>query len=235
MKKSLIIACMLAACTFCCQKSYSQFYFGAKAGFNMSTQSRETGANIKHPFTPGFNAGVFGEYFFVFDNELSLSAEILYSMEGYTSKSDNAKLGKYTNKTFLNYINVPVLLSYYLLNDRLALHVGPQFGFCIGGKEKYKYENKIADTRTDHPMQKEFEPEKNLNIDDLFYNVFDLGLVIGANFYFTENIFAGLRYETSFTNSLDHITPASKAKAKFEYEAVKSKNQVISLNVGYRF
>lgn len=225
MKKSLIIACMLAACTFCCQKSYSQFYFGAKAGFNMSTQSRETGANLKHPLTPGFNAGVFGEYFFVFDNELSLSAEILYSMEGYTSKSDNVWYGKYTNKTFLNYINVPVLLSYYLLNDRLALHVGPQFGFCIGGKDKWKYESESL----------ELNPEKDHSIEKELYNVFDLGLCVGANFYFTENIFAGLRYETSFTNSLNHITPASIAKAKFEYEAIKSKNQVISLNVGYRF
>lgn len=91
-----------------------RFGFGVKVGLNVSSMSDLDDSNSK----PGFTAGVFADY--RFNDWFALSADLLYSREGTTIKSDGYKL---TMKS--NYLNIPILANFYVL-DKLAFKVGVQ-------------------------------------------------------------------------------------------------------------
>lgn len=101
---------------------------------------------------------------------------------------------KYTNK--LDYINVPIFAKYYVL-DKLSVEAGPQFGFLV------KADNNGEDIKE-------------------YLKTFEFGLGVGASYYFTENIFAGARYNFGLT-SIDKESD------------VKIHNNVLQVSVGYRF
>ncbi|QTY25851.1 porin family protein [Flavobacterium sp. CS20] len=87
---------------------------GVKIGANFSTLSDVSGFDNK----TGFNAG-----FFVGTkiSKIGLQAELLYSRQGAEFEDSDIDL---------DYINVPVLLKYYLIGG-LNVQLGPQFGFLI--------------------------------------------------------------------------------------------------------
>lgn len=101
-----------------------RFGFGVKVGLNVSSMSDLDDSNSK----PGFTAGVFADY--RFNDWFALSADLLYSREGTTIKSDGYKL---TMKS--NYLNIPILANFYVL-DKLAFKVGVQPGIFLSAKNK---------------------------------------------------------------------------------------------------
>ena len=220
MKRQLITLCLACTCLFINNKAHSQFFFGVRAGFQMTTQSSEVNSqNLTHPLMPAFNGGVFGEYFFGFSGNMSLTADLLYSMEGRKDKSP-AKYGDYIFTQRIHCIDLPIAFNLYLLDEKLDLQVGPDFGFTLSGNNLYKYNS--ATSENDHFESGKMKKEE--------INLFNVGLLVGANFYFTEHIFAGLRASFGLTNSLN----TWKVKSD-KYEPFSSKNQVYSLNFGYRF
>lgn len=215
MKRLLFTLTMAAALICISNNAFSQFFYGVRAGFQMTTQSSEVKSqNLKHPLMPACNAGVFGEYFFGFNGSMSLTADLLYSMEGRKDK-----YGDYSFTQQIHFIDLPIAFNIYLLDDKLDLQVGPEFGFALGGSNNYKFKEQTEELK-DH--------KDKMNKEEI--NLFNVGLVVGANYYFTEHIFAGLRGSFGFTNSLN--TWRTKTNS---YEAFSSKNRVFSLNVGYRF
>ena len=209
----------LAVTCFCFSNNASaQFFFGVRAGFQMTSQSTDVNSqNLKHPLMPACNAGVFGEYFFGFSGNLSLTADLLYSMEGRRDKYDE-KYGDYLFTQRIHCIDLPIAFNIYLLDEKLDLQVGPDFGFTLGGSNLYKYKDASNELNGKKAMEKEE------------INLFNVGVLVGANYYFTEHIFAGIRASIGLTNSLNTWRTKSNA-----YEPFNSKNHVYSLNVGYRF
>jgi hypothetical protein len=211
---------LAAAFFFYSQNVFPQFYFGVRAGFQMTTQSADVNSqNLKHPLMPACNAGVFGEYFFGFSGNMSLTADLLYSMEGRKDKYP-AKYGDYTFTQQLHFIDLPIAFNLYLLDEKLDLQVGPEFGFALAGNNKYKYNSDVSNSE-------HFESGKMAKEE---INMFNVGVIVGANYYFTEHIFAGLRASIGLTNSLNTWRTKSNS-----YEAFSSKNHLFSLNAGYRF
>ena len=209
----------LAVTCFCFSNNASaQFFFGVRAGFQMTSQSTDVNSqNLKHPLMPACNAGVFGEYFFGFSGNLSLTADLLYSMEGRRDKYDE-KYGDYLFTQRIHCIDLPIAFNIYLLDEKLDLQVGPDFGFTLGGSNLYKYKDASNELNGKKAMEKEE------------INLFNVGVLVGANYYFTEHIFAGIRASIGLTNSLNTWRTKSNS-----YEDFNSKNHVYSLNVGYRF
>lgn len=81
-------------------------------------------------------------------------------------------------KVNMDYIVVPILLQYNPLTN-LYLEVGPQFGFMVSAKGKSR--GLSADLKDN-------------------FRTFDLGLGLGAGYYFTSNIGVNVRYVAGLTD-----------------------------------
>lgn len=112
MKKYLILSLIaLSSLTMTAQ----DLDFGIKAGANFATITDASGFSN----TTGFVGGVF--LGFKLGDKFGLQADLLYSQQG----------GEFAlGDVDLDYINVPVVLKYYLTNN-LHLHAGPQFGINV--------------------------------------------------------------------------------------------------------
>src|SRR5690554_589867 len=138
--------------------SYAQgIDFGIKAGANFSTLTDATGLKNK----TGFHGGVF--LGLKFNDKIALQPELLYSQQG--AEFDMGKVD-------LNYINVPVIVKYYLVQG-LNIQLGPQFGFVVD----------------DNISNAIFEAED-----------FDVSGVIGAGYDFPFDIRLDARYNFGFTD-----------------------------------
>jgi len=112
MKKHFI----LILTSLMCSVSMAQdLDFGIKAGANFATITDASGFSN----TTGFVGGVF--LGFKLGDTWGLQADMLYSQQGGDFALGDVKL---------DYINVPVVLKYYLTSN-LHLHAGPQFGINV--------------------------------------------------------------------------------------------------------
>ncbi|SRX73879.1 porin family protein [Aequorivita antarctica] len=112
MKKLILGVLML----FIATTAFSQeLDLGVKAGVNFANISDVPDLSSK----TGFQAGVFAGV--KFGDKIGIQADILYSQQG--AEFDAGKFD-------LNYINIPVVLKYYLVQG-LNVQAGPQFGFII--------------------------------------------------------------------------------------------------------
>lgn len=102
------------------------FSGGLKGGLNLSSQDIEPLAETK--MKVGFHVGAFGTY--LFNENMGLQAEILYSAQGSTIDEDGADA-----TVNVDYVTVPVLFRYNI-NETFHLHAGPQFGFLIKAEAK---------------------------------------------------------------------------------------------------
>jgi len=138
--------------------SYAQgIDFGIKAGANFSTLTDATGLKNKTGFHGGLFLGL------KFNDKIALQPELLYSQQG--AEFDMGKID-------LNYINVPVVVKYYLVQG-LNIQMGPQFGFVVD----------------DNISNAIFEAED-----------FDVSGVIGAGYDFPFDIRLDARYNFGFTD-----------------------------------
>ena len=120
----MIAAFMVAALSANAQNEVGQITLKPMAGINLATMTDTNDGKMR----VGLVAGVEGEYG-VADN-FSVTAGILYSMQGVKGKVGNAD---WTYK--FDYINIPILANYYVTNG-LALKVGVQPGFKASAKVK---------------------------------------------------------------------------------------------------
>ncbi len=136
--------------------------FGVKLGANFATLNDASGFDNK----TGFVGGAFvGAKF----SKVGLHAEVLYSQQGAEFDATDFDL---------NYINVPVLLKYYLIGG-LNVQVGPQFGFLV--------DDTLPDAST-------FEAE-----------TFDLSGVAGLGIDLPFSLRADARYIFGITDTFDAI------------------------------
>ena len=103
---------------------------GIKGGLNLSwlTIDKANDNNI----IPGFHVGVWGRL--MMNDKFGIEPEILYSGKGMKAVYNKDFLGidvaDGKTKMNLNYIDIPVYLTYYLAED-FNFHVGPYVGFLM--------------------------------------------------------------------------------------------------------
>jgi len=100
--------------------SGNSVHFGVKTGLNLA-DTRESDTNFK----AGFHGGIFGEFKF---NNFALQPELLFSMQGAKAKDEEI-----TAKLNLNYLNIPLMAKYYIV-DGLCIEIGPQLGILLSAK-----------------------------------------------------------------------------------------------------
>src|SRR5690554_691647 len=88
---------------------------GIKAGANFANITDASNLSNKTGFQAGIFAGI------KFTEKVGIQADMLYSQQG--AEFDGGEFD-------LNYVNVPVVLKYYLVQG-LNIQAGPQFGFIL--------------------------------------------------------------------------------------------------------
>lgn len=177
---------------------------------NSSNFSGDTGG-VDFKSRIGFNLGAFAAI--DLSEKITIQPEILYSTLGAKAVNVSAFYGDmlFTGdvKFNLSYINVPVMIKYYVA-DKFNLEAGPQIGFLTSAKTSTKLDGSSQTVDED--------------IKDSFESV-DFGLNFGAGYDFTEKLSAGVRYNFGLSN-------VAKTEAGDDSEI---KNSVFSLSVGYKF
>jgi opacity protein-like surface antigen len=208
MKKIIFSSLLVLAMSF----TYGQkAHFGIKGGLNSSNFIGDTdGVDFKSRI--GFNVGAFATI--KLSEKITLQPEILYSTQG--AKVSNVTMIIMEDiltladiKVNLSYINVPVMIKYYVA-DKLNLEVGPQIGFLTSAESSTHYD--VSNQTVDDDIKDSFESV-------------DFGLNFGAGYDFTKNISAGIRYNLGLAN-------ISKTESG---DDSKIENSVFSLSIGYKF
>ncbi len=121
MKTKFIIAALFAAATITtasAQNFTENLRYGAKVGMNISNASN-SGSNSSKI---GLSIGVTADY--ALDNKSAISADLLFSQQG-AKASESGDAASVSVSTAFNYINIPILYNYYVI-DGLAVKAGIQ-------------------------------------------------------------------------------------------------------------
>lgn len=188
--------------------------FGIKGGMNVSSVSSDAtlsdqGSKI------GFNAGVFMNA--PLATNFSIQPEIIYTQYGdkYTQTGRTVLEGStlLTNQTVsnarhLDYVAVPVMFQYNA-TPSFYLEAGPEMGLLVSAKNKQKNEtsgNTLAESG---------------NYKDSI-NGFNVGIGLGAGYYFTPNVGLTARYVAGLTDFN-------------EDNNVKERNNTFQVGLAYKF
>lgn len=170
MKKLLLV--IVAFVLTSSVQAQTEITVGPKFGWNITNISNMSDSKNKM----SINLGGFAE--FKFNDYFALQPELLYSRQGFRAKDDGVKV-----KTRVNYLNIPILAKFYVL-DGLSVDLGPQLGFALNGKTKSKH----GGTTVKH---------KITNI-----NTCDISFAIGASYEYEQFVLSA-RYNFGLTNVWD--------------------------------
>ena len=105
------------------------FHLGVKAGTNISQM---TGRSFDDGFQWNFMAGAFAEL--NFSSHWGIQPELLFSQTSTQTASDFDDVyqeGINSRNVKLNYLTIPILLTYKLPLPVISLQAGPQFGILL--------------------------------------------------------------------------------------------------------
>ncbi len=144
-----------------------QIDLGIKAGANFATITDASVLSISN--RTGFLIGVFAGV--KFGDKLGIQGDLLYSQQGANSNPKDIDL---------NYINVPIVLKYYLVQG-FNLQAGPQFGFIVDDNIKDVLGNVIEAESFDlagvlglgydFPFGIRIEGRHNFGLTDIFNSI----------------------------------------------------------------
>ena len=150
----------------------------------------------------GFSAGVFAR--FQVSDRVFVQPEILYAMQGARSGFDDDVA------TELSYLNVPILFTFQLMEDRgLYGYFGSQIGFLLDAE----VDNDIWDN----------DDNEEVELDDEFTDV-DFSIPVGAYYEFANGIGIDLRYNIGITDINDSNISSAEIR-----------NSVFLTSVSYTF
>nr|WP_294789115.1 porin family protein [uncultured Flavobacterium sp.] len=189
MKKIVLSAIAIMAFAFTNAQSTR---FGVKGGLNLSTVVGGDVDNTKS--LVGFHVGGLAEIHVV--EKFYIQPEILFSAQG--TKADGGLGGDATFK--LNYLNIPVVAKYYIVDKKFNVEAGPQLGVLLSAKVEGE------------------------DIKDYTRSV-DFGFNVGAAYSFTDNLSIGLRY----TIGLSPLSDEDIDNTDDYYDSAKNSNLQLSL------
>jgi opacity protein-like surface antigen len=189
MKKIILSAIALMAFAF---TNAQETRFGIKGGLNLSTI---VGGDVDNTKTlVGFHVGGFAEIHVV--EKFFIQPELLYSAQGAKFDGPFGTDGDVK----LDYLNIPVLGKYYIIDKKFSVEAGPQLGILLSAKGNGE------------------------DIKD-FTRSTDFGFNLGAGYNLTDNFSVGLRY----TIGLSPISDNDIDNSDDYYDSAKNSNFQISL------
>ncbi|AZI31837.1 porin family protein [Kaistella carnis] len=185
--------------------------FGVKGGMNVSSLSDDATLSDQESKI-GFNAGVFMNA--PLAENFSIQPEVLYNDLGSKVTRSTEILGNTYSADYsrnLGYISVPVMFQYNA-TPGFYLEAGPQFGFLVSAKDKFKNStNGSTDNATIVALDKDN------------FNTFDFGIGLGAGYYFTPNLGLTARYTAGLSDIIKD-NPGDSVK-----------NNVFQVGLAYKF
>jgi len=201
MKKLFLFA--VAACLALCSINASAQddpHFGVEGGLNVSYINGMSAANLPEeyhkygisfataPFAGG-HLGFFGEW--EFTEVVGIRPSLHIGQQGTLFALGDNSSTKY--KGFSAWacetaLNIPVHFTFDVMEDRIKILIGPQFGFALACK------NYIWWTNDDGKhIQNDF-----IALSNNEYSVFDIGLSVGGLFMFTDYIGMNVKFNCGF-------------------------------------
>ncbi len=189
---------LLFSATFYGQENEAKL--GLKAGLNFSNIASGQLNDGSIPRV-GVLLGIMGE--FPLNPTISFAPELAYSNQGSVRRFDEMG-SNFTNRTHINYINVPLLFKYYL-NPSFAMDLGPYVGVNIISKAVSRGGgNRFSE-----------------NIDGI--NLIDAGLSGSISYSLSTNYFIAARYSRGFTSVFDNTA---------DLNGLQARNSVFNLSFG---
>ena len=185
------------------QETIKQFTFGPKIGVDYT---HFWGKDVSHDGVLNYQAGLFMEY--RFNDKVSIAPEVVFAAQGgkYKWLGDDEVL---KSTYHVNYINVPVMLKFYVVPEKLSIDLGPQVGYCIYSKYTDKWENE----------GKELKEKEIVDMKDDTKTV-DFGVGLGLTYNIAKDVFVQGRYTMGVTNA---------------FKSSNYKNGNAQIAIGYRF
>jgi hypothetical protein len=213
MKLSLssIITLLLISITTNAQQEY--FEYGFKGGINLSNVTGDGDKVSNYETRASMNIGAYGLYKIL--PKLGIQAELLYSEQGFSDRFDSEIEGidEIKSLTRMQYINLPVLASYNLI-EQLWIEGGMQVGYLVNAEEEREERSTdgsdqlISETKTIDQTSR--------------YESLKLGLLGGLRYKLSQNFMVQARYEKS-------INDVDKEPAGDQF------NEVWSFSIGFLF
>ncbi len=201
--KKLVLAAAIAVSSL----TFAQ-QFGIKGGMNVSSLSKDSSSSDQKSKI-GFNAGVFADV--PLSDKFTLQPELLYTQ--YGAKANlyyNNYEQRYSSSVHLDYIALPVMFQYNA-TPKFYLEAGPEFGLNVRAKNKIKNEitgQTLAEVNNYSDIKK-----------------FNLGIGLGAGYYFTPNVGITARYVAGLTDIAKDRPSGSSS----------TKNNVFQVGLAYKF
>ena len=186
---------------------------GVKAGLNISSLNFDE-SELNSSDKTGFSAGIMVEV--PLTKKFSIQPEMLYSQQGAKTSYSVADVtnSQYKSKMELNYLNIPVMLKYYVAKG-LSLQAGPQIGILLEANNDY-HDNFLG-----------YNNHENFDLKKYSSGI-DSSVNFGLGYQFKDKLYADIRYNISYTDVF---------KSENEYNFINSvmKNRVFQITVGYFF
>jgi hypothetical protein len=185
-----------------------KFSFAIRAGLNVA-QVFGAGSQAFNHF--GFSGGV--KFGYRFANKWSFNPEIIYNMKG-AAKYPNVEKGDYYSFSIdLDYVEVPILFNcHFGKKHKFSLEFGPAIGVLV--------------------RQKAYENGSAINSTTTGFNLYDIGIVAGLNYYLPKGFGLNFRY----MNSVAPIIPPSVvAPWGLSTLTIGQLNSVLNLSLHYTF
>lgn len=218
MKKLFFIAAITVMAVSASQAQ--EVRLGAKGGVNLASIGGDNTDGLDG--LTGFHIGALVEV--PVSERFAVQPEVLYSAQGAKTElteSFNDVSFKLTGKTKLDYINIPIMAKYYVV-DGLAIEAGPQVGFLVSANAETELDLDGVDPAIADLIEDEFE-SGDIDISDNTKGI-DFGVALGASYRLNMGVFFGARYTLGLSNIND-----------FEGSNVKNQNNVFQLSAGYSF
>jgi hypothetical protein len=212
MKKSMLIVGTLLLCVTVMAQTH-KVTLGVKAGLNISSltlDESELNSSKKMGFTAGFMVEV------PLAKNFSLQPELLFSLQGTKiSFSDkDVTNSNYKGTIDLNYLNIPVMLKYYVLKG-VSLQAGPQIGILLKSNNKYQ-DNFLG-----------YEHQESFDLKDYSSGI-DTSVNFGLGYQFKDKFYTDARYNISYSNVF-------KEGDANHFINNDMKNRVFQITFGYFF
>jgi hypothetical protein len=190
-----------------------RFYITPKVGYNNANISIFDKYDAKA--RSGINAGVSVEY--ALNEMLSIEPGVFYSMQGTTVEAGSVKLNLNND-----YINVPILIKAYVA-DGFNVFAGPQFGYLTDSRLKFKAGGLFADILG--------EMAGNVIEMDEYEKKFDFSVAVGLGY----QLKGGLSFSANYNIGLIKVPDATLLGNDDYAFNPDAKNNVLQVNIGYRF
>ena len=207
--KKIAIALMCTILATGAAMAQKQFTFGPKIGVDYT---HYWGKDVPHGGQLNYQAGLFMEYRFT--DKFSVAPEVVFAAQGGKYEYDNGRGATYKETDHVNYINVPVMLKFYVCPE-LSIDFGPQVGFNVYSKNTT--EAKIGGEGGKHTT----------DMKDYTKGV-DFGLGLGLTYNIAKDVFVQGRYTMGMTKVFDN-------KLLGIFGANNAKNGNAQIAIGYRF